>query len=662
MATLPPLSEEERGLIARVEQRRLALSGDMAQLRLRYEEVLRWANPPWDAVSKRLDPRPEQAAAAREGTNKLHTDLVWPTITRWAVLEAGVTPTIRVRPKYVAAPVPSDDADQTWLDRQTYEIDRAIAQNQSSQMENLTAEWMEQANFGRTLYWAAWAKEAFGKGILRSGWDPEERIPTCELMENPSQVYYGWSRRYGRRKLSWVIVVEQISPAEANRLYGLDIPTDEYGAVDWSSWSGYLDEGEMDQRAEQQQEIRRYVYAEESWELTASGCRYALVVAGRVVDGPTEYPWRRLPFHVLENEHIPTYSHGRSIAEVMIPLNAAYDDMLDREAQVIDFESGPRYLGVNFGEGSEVDLPDPFELLPMAEGRMVQQLDTRVDFWPAQVHGNELREAKYKATGLTPIAWGMSPNAQTSGRSMTAEWRAVELPLIARIVNMSPEVRDIVRNWWDYAEAYLPDVKAIGDGYRRFSPIWSPLDIRDKTEKTLDIIQRLQANIIDPETAIEESGLENVDEIMARIRLYLTDPVWNPLRYQQLLTLDQLELAIREKRVQVAMLEQQAQQAGAMPAEEKGGANGRLPGTSALLERGQTAAVQGAQGPAGPVGPAQNQPGQSPGPGGLPMDVSLLSRTPLVGGMGSQVQVPLQSSPGGGPPAGPSPTSGTPVR
>ena len=75
----------------------------------------------------------------------------------------------------------------------------------------------------------------------------------------------------------------------------------------------------------------------------------------------------------------------------------------------------------------------PGNIIPLREGEDIQQIDTRVDFWPAQVHSDELKESLYFSSGLTPIAWGMSPNAQTSGRALSAEWRAVELPLASRL-------------------------------------------------------------------------------------------------------------------------------------------------------------------------------------------------------------------------------------
>jgi hypothetical protein len=161
--------------------------------------------------------------------------------------------------------------------------------------------------------------------------------------------------------------------------------------------------------------------------------------------------------------------------------------------------------------------------------------------------------------------------------------------------------------------------------------LWVPLDIRDKTEKTLDIIHRLNANIIDPETAIEESGYENVDEIIAKVRSYLVDPIWNPLRYQQYLTLQQLELSIRMQTLQVQQLEAQSGGGPAGPAPDE------------LAQQGANAAGQAAQGPGGPVTEAQNQAGQSPGGGGagggLPIQTSILSQTPLEGGIGNRAIV-----------------------
>jgi hypothetical protein len=655
---LPELTPETRALVSRAEARHLALMADNQVLRERYEEVMRWVNPPWDPISKRVDPRIEQATAERGGVSKLHIDHTNQVVDRWAALTAGAPFVFRVEPPYVPAPVANPDKpEESATDRKLYDLDRAIAQDLSTRMENQTQLWIEANDLDRTMFWTAWAKEAFGKAIVRTGWDEDDGIPTAELMENPSTVFYGWSRRYGRRRLTWVAVVEEIDASEANRRYELALPLDSNGALDVGSWTGTLDQGDMDQRTEQQSSVNRYVTVMEYHELADPGTLQALIIAGRVVE-MERYPWKRLPFHVFENQHIPTYMHGKSVAESEIPINEALDDLIARQHEVVEFESGPRYVGLNMANSADdVDVPGPFELLPLREGEDIRQLDTRIDFFPSELHSNQLYEGSHRATGLTPIAWGMSPNAQTSGRAMSAEWRAVELPLTGRLINMGPEVKAMMECWWEYAEAYDASIKKLstyrGGGttpkpaYRRFKILWVPLDIRDKTEKTLDIIQRLQANILDPETAIEESGYENGDEIMARIKAYLVDPVYNPLRYQQYLTLQQLELQIEQQQLQNAQMRAQA---GVQP----GGAPGGAPGD--LAAQGANAAGQAAQGPGGPVTEANNQAGTIPGGGGqgggIPVDTSILSQTPLAGGIGNRAVVPLAG------PGSPAPTSG----
>lgn len=634
---LPPPTDEERQIAARAERYRLALSGDNEVLRARYEEIMRWLNPPWDPISRRIDPRIERASADRGGDNIFHIDLVNPAVDRWAALQAGVPFTFRCRPRYVPPPVEwPDDSERTVYERKQWEIDRQIAMNEASQIENQTLEWLQATSFFRVLYWAAFAKEAFGKAILRSGWDDSEGLPTVELMENPSQVYYGWSRRFGRRRLAWVIVDEEIAPEEAAIRFNVKLPLDEKGQLNLALWRGSISTSDMDQRSEQQGEVMRYVHVSEFWELVTDTDgsiipQYSLILAGRVIDGPYRYRGlRRLPFHILENQHIPTWSHGKSLAEVVIPINAAIDDMLDRQQRVIRFESGPRYIGLNmFNTGDEIDVPEPFQLLPLREGEDIRQLDTRIDIWPTQLHDAHLKDALHRGSGLTPIAWGMSPNAQTSGRAMSAEWRAVELPLTGKLVNMTPEIIDLISSWWDYAELYRPEYKEIGKGIRRFEILWAPFDIRDRTEKTQDILARYNAKLLDPITAIEESGYENSDEIYARIRSMLLDPIWSPLHYQQLLTLQQLELSIRQ-----AMLQVQAQEAQLQGAQQQ-------PGPGEIISQGTRAAVMEAQAPGGPVTEAQNQPGQVAVPTGLPIELGILSRTPLQGGVGNQAVVPL---------------------
>ena len=81
-----------------------------------------------------------------------------------------------------------------------------------------------------------------------------------------------------------------------------------------------------------------------------------------------------------------------------------------------------------------------------------------------------IEEALTRATGLTSIAWGISPNAQTSGRAMSSEWRAVELPLTNRLLNQGVEAKELIECWWDYAEAYSNDARDIAKGGFRWRP------------------------------------------------------------------------------------------------------------------------------------------------------------------------------------------------
>lgn len=649
---LPELTAENIAAATAITQRRLSLVSQNALLRDRYDEIMKWCNPPWDDQSRRVDPRPEAATAERAGSPKIHADWTGEAIRRWAVLQAGAMPKFRFVPRYIASPLPrgpeQDPADRK-LELQMYEIDRAEAEDQATQMEAQTREWLDYADFHRWWLWTCWSKEAFGKAISRSGWDEDDDMPTIELMENPSQCYYAWTSRYGRRQLAWMIVADQMSADEANFRYGLDIPTDQWGYVRYDQWTGHFESAsDMDTRPEQADENSRWVWVDESWEIKrlpdgTPVVRNDFVVAGRVVESHEYEGWPRIPFHVLENEHIPTYAHGRSLAETVISLNEAYDDTLDRQHLVIEFESGPRYKGLNMGLGDEaIEVPMPGNIIPLREGEDIQQIDTRVDFWPAQVHSEELKESLYFSSGLTPIAWGMSPNAQTSGRALSAEWRAVELPLASRLIESTPFLIEIIRNWWDYAEAYLPKAKRIAKGYRRLQVVWEPLDIRDTSEKILSIVQLVQADLMDPETALSERGVEDVPEKIALLRRYLTDPVWNPLRYQQMLVLKQLELQIQQQEMQNAAMMQQAQGAAGQGGEgmvpEEGGEV-----TEELASQGENAAMQQAQGPAGPVTEAQNQPGQQPG---LPLNVQTLSRTPLEGGAGNQIM--LEASPTAG--------------
>jgi hypothetical protein len=658
-SSLTDMDDGAREAARNAAARRLALSSQNAELRARYDEVMNWINPPWDPNTKRADPRPEQQSARRGGRSKLHADWVLGAVVRWAVLQGGVSPRFRVDPPYIPPLLPSApeaDPNEVELERKRDELDRAAATDKASQMEQQTREWMEASNFHRTYLWACWSKEAFGKAIVKDGWDVDNNIPTWELMENPSQCYYAWTSRFGQRQLAWMVVADQMLPEEAEFRYGIELPRSQNGSVDMNAWTGSVpDENDLTLRPEQQTETDQYIWVEEMWELDRDDdgtyVTMDFIVAGRVMQSKT-FPWKRLPFKVLETHHIPTYSHGKSVAELAISLNEAYDDTLDRQHQVIEFESGPRYKGLNMAMSDDeaLQVPEPGYIMRLREGEDVQQIDTRVDFWPAQVHTEELRQAFHWATGLTPIAMGMSQNAQTSGRALTSEWKAVQLHLTERLVNMTPELRDVVLSWWDYAETYWPKAKKVAEGYRRFKVVWEPIDIRDTNERIVGIVQLYQADLMDPESAIQEAGYEDVPERVAKIRRYLTDPVWNPLRYQQMLLLKQLALQIEQAEMQNAAMKQQM-----APQQQPTGPEGAPP-VDETAAQGEVAAATAAQGPAGPVTEAMNQPGQVPG--GIPLDTAMLSRSPMEGGMGTQIM----ARPGEAPAAGMAPTNGVAPR
>lgn len=93
-----------RQIVKRIDSRRISIQGEQASLRARYEEVMRWINPPWNVNTRRLDPRPELQSMASQGRSRAHIDIVGQVVNRWSALEAGKPPTISVVPPYVPAP------------------------------------------------------------------------------------------------------------------------------------------------------------------------------------------------------------------------------------------------------------------------------------------------------------------------------------------------------------------------------------------------------------------------------------------------------------------------------------------------------------------------------------------------------------------------------
>jgi hypothetical protein len=352
-------------------------------------------------------------------------------------------------------------------------------------MENQTAGVASGRDLDRTLLWAAWCKEAFGKAIVKTGWDPDDGLPTAELYENPSTVYYGWSKRYGNRKLAWALVTDELDVSEANARYGVDLPLDQYGGLHMSSWTGALDQGDMDQRPEQQQEIARYVNAVEYWELAAELASPIDPATGS--RSPLAAPHRRplLPHHRRPGRRRARRGiRGRSCRSTSSRTSTSRPGRTasrsprspsrsTRPSTTCSIDS-TRSSSSSRGRGSRASTCSTRatrstsrrrSTSPLREGEDIAQIDARVDFFPSELHAGQLCDGQYKSTG--PDADRVGHVAERADLGPGDERRVARgrAPAHRPARQHDARYRAIYECWWDYAEEYRKAPRKSLKGY-----------------------------------------------------------------------------------------------------------------------------------------------------------------------------------------------------
>ncbi len=93
--------------------------------------------------------------------------------------------------------------------------------------------------------------------------------------------------------------------------------------------------------------------------------------------------------------------------------------------------SAPRFQLLNSVHGRDVYLPGAFELVAREDQEWIEQILTRIDVFPAQAHFTILTDCCIGSPEWPPIVRGLIANAQTSGRALTASWKATEGVLVA---------------------------------------------------------------------------------------------------------------------------------------------------------------------------------------------------------------------------------------
>ncbi len=508
------VENQDADLGRRIDEMRSAMEGEMLSVQERCRTYLNWYSPPYEPRLGTHDAWLDPFQASQVGLTRANFPISRAVVDIWSALESAKAATLWAQPERVPPPVPSLDQGTELRERLVASAFKKFRAYEAQHRANVIRDYMRLDDYALKAFTATRRKNLYGFSWMKVWPHPTDKRPRSFVLRNPTTVYPLWSSREPG-EIEAVLVAYQKNAVRANREYGLGLDSKDGRLILGNDSGRYRD---VNDRWFNQS--RTMVWVEEYWwreqryenhEVVESSVHCVVRVADRIVER-RDYPgWRLLPWVYWENTDERDAFGWSDIASV-IDINDEFNRRLSQEGDIIGSYSAPRFqlLGSIFGK--DVEMPGPFELISLSDTERIEQILTRIDVYPTQQHFQILTDLLHRVSGLPPIVWGLIANAQTSGRALTASWKATEARLAPKLLRAERSYDDYLALVLQYAELYdwkgAKALFAAGDGsrYRDFRWEFPPMEPRDFLEVTQNEITKRDAGLTTTLKAIRASG------------------------------------------------------------------------------------------------------------------------------------------------------------
>ena len=594
-------SDAARRSASLMDDLRIELESEMGLVRERHAVYLNWYSPPFDSDLGSHDQWPESVGYEDIDTTRASFPISRACVDIWAALEASKAPTVRAEAERVKPPLPIFTGSRAMQMAQTYEAERNIAGANADMRSARIRQWMRDDGFALKFHKAVRRKNLYGFAWAKVLPQPWARRPATTVVRNGTTVYPLWST-IGEGDLDAVFSAQQMSARLAHaRWPGLPMSFDQRDPRRVSFERGQDSGTYRDINDRWYDSSRTMVWVEELWwldrefdeegRIRSSVVHCAIRVCDQIVFMHSWKGWTTVPFVYYENSD-ERDSWGWSDIANVIDINDEFNRRISQEGDVIRIASSPRWQLTGSMEGRTVDFPGPFELIPLMDTERIDQILTRIDVFPTQAHFDILTDMLHRASGLPPIVWGLIANAQTSGRALSASWKATEARLAPKLMRDEQSCRqwlsivlDQARHYdWHGANEAFRDRR--GDPFADFSWVFPPMEPRDFTEVTMNEITKRDAGLTSTRRAMQAIGVEDAEDALQEVVAEFSDINFHP------------------DKVNARLLAQQAEMSNIQMAQQLGGGGaptGPPAGPEAAPPGPQAAAPPGMEGPLPPT-------------------------------------------------------------
>ena len=641
------LSDDDAGRrsAALMDDLRVELEAEMSQVRIRHETYLNWYSPPFDSDLGSHDQWPESIGYSDIDTTRASFNLARACVDLWASLEAAKPPSVRTEPERVPPPLPIFTGPKALQMAQQFETERTLESGNADIRSARIRKWMRDDLFALKHHRAVRRKNLYGFSWSKVLPQPWNKRPMTSVIRNGTTVYPLWSN-LADGDLEAVFSAQLLSARQAHARWP-DLPmTFAPNDPRRVSFERGADSGiYRDINNRWYDTTRTMVWVEELWwidrefdhegKVTSSVVHNAVRVMDRMVFQHSWVGWTTVPFVHWENTD-ERDSWGWSDIASVIDINDEFNRRVSQEGDVIRIASSPRWQLTGSMEGRQVDFPGPFELIPLQDQERIDQILTRIDVFPTQSHFDILTDLLHRTTGLPPIVWGLIANAQTSGRALSASWKATEARLLPKLMRNEQSCRQWLQivldqaryyDWYGAKEAFKTRA---GETFDDFTWTFPPMEPRDFTEVTMNEITKRDAGFTTTRRGMQAIGTEDSEDAIQEITAEFADINMHP---------DKVNARLLAQRAELDNI-MFAQQAGAQMG---GGAPGGQPPPPDPAA--QAAAPPGMEGPLPPT--QAGAPGNAGAPMGPPGGGSQLTGGTLIRNGESSTQLLSTQSFGG---------------
>lgn len=540
------------------------MDATMANVRARSETYLRWYSPPYLPQYGMHDAWYEPISDDDDTSSRANLTLARAVVDIWAAIEAAGAVMVRAEPEAIPPLMPTPDQGMAMRNRIEYDMARQVESIKADIRSRRMRSFMRRDRFDAKQFASCRRKNIHGFSWMKMLPDLARKTPRSWVARDPTTVYPWWSTA-DPGDLDLVVSATQVGARQANQRFALGLEFEKDGrTVRFRNglplgFAHGEDSGDYRRRIDMSfDRSRTMVWQEELWWIDrqyrgnpmgepTTIVRCLVRVAGRP-HRLYEYPgWRQLPWVYWQNSDEREDFGWSDVANVM-DLNDELNRRFSQQGDTIGMYSSPRFMVTGATEGRDVSMPGPFEKVDLFDGERIEQILTRIDTYPTDRHFDMAMELLHRTTGLPPIVWGLINNAQTSGRALSASWKATETRLAARLTDNGASVRRYVDIAEDMASVYdwhgsrVIWRDAQGDRFEDWRLTFPPMEPRDFMEVTQDAITKRNEGLITTIMAMRATGDENAEDTYQEVLAEAQNIFLHPDKVQAFLLAQQAQL------------------------------------------------------------------------------------------------------------------------